>query len=65
MFSGPGLLSSLESFWEAVNIDEVRKLFLLLLILGETLGVGDLRTGETSEGTILRLEGDMQFTVSF
>jgi hypothetical protein len=55
----------LESFWEAVNIDEVRKLFLLMLSLGETLGVGDLRTGDTSEGTILRLEGDTQFPVSF
>jgi hypothetical protein len=36
-----------------------------MLSLGETLGVGDLRTGDTSEGTILRLEGDTQFPVSF
>ena len=53
-------LSSITPFCEAVIVDEVLKLFLLLLIFGETLGIGHLRIGDTSHGTIARL-GDAQF----
>lgn len=44
------------AFWEAVNVEEVLKLFLLLLVtVGETLGVGHLRIGDTSDGSIVRV----------